>query len=308
MVFRITIFLIFFTPLFYSAQCQSGIFGANTYSKHKLENYYKKNFKAYLAFDTSIYQKNKADTLSGKPAPSRSFTILEENEVSVAKRIWRCMDFKENINNKIFNTTNARSKQNSLIDAITFGVITCRLVAYKTDDFTKGKENEFAYPDIVKKLITQDTIVEDYFDETEIPKQSKKIIIDTLSAKKIKQFWIKEDWIFNRFTVQVEKRIIGLAPVIFNEKTQKYEAVFWINFYESKDLLNSFLAVNPNNTDQFISFREALSKHYFIYTIIKESNVYDRNTLQNTKGLETLLESESIKERERKKEESFWEN
>lgn len=291
MLLRTLILVLGIVPQLIHGQCSTGIFGTSTGSKHKFENYYKKNYKVYSAFDTTS-----------------SNTLLVENELPVAKRLWRCMDFKENINSKIYNSTNSRSKQISLIDALSFGVITCRLIAYKTDDFTKGKENEFAYTDIMKKLITQDTIVEDYFDETDVPKQSKTIVIDTLSAKKIKQYWIKEDWIFNKFTVQVEKRIIGLAPVIFNEKTQKYEAVFWINFYEAKDLLNSFLALNPNNIDQMISYREALSKHYFLYTIIKESNVYDRNTLENTKGLETLLESERIKEREAKREASFWEN
>ena len=119
-------------------------------------------------------------------------------------------------------------------------------------------------------------------------------------------FEIKEEWYFNKRSALAEKRIIGIAPVIFDIKTQKNKEVYWIYFAECRELLSSFRAVNPLGNEEIYTYLNLFEERAFNSNTVKESNVFDRNKPENSKGFEVENETQKSKQNYLNNEDDLW--
>ncbi|NOQ74280.1 MAG: gliding motility protein GldN [Crocinitomix sp.] len=117
----------------------------------------------------------------------------------------------------------------------------------------------------------------------------------------IVQYRIKEDWFFDKERSVMDRRIIGIAPVIYgkdqNGNINGFEELFWLYFPECRYVFQNFFVQNRQNDSQRMSFDDLFWKRMFQSYIIKESNLYDREIDSYKAGVDALLESEKIKEK-----------
>jgi len=121
------------------------------------------------------------------------------------------------------------------------------------------------------------------------------------NSDEIVQYRLKEDWFFDKERSVMDRRIIGIAPVIYERDDAGniigFEELFWLYFPECRYVFQNFFVQNRNNDSQRMSFDDLFWKRMFQSYIIKESNLYDREIDSYKAGVDALLESEKIKEK-----------
>jgi gliding motility associated protien GldN len=121
-----------------------------------------------------------------------------------------------------------------------------------------------------------------------------------IMASNIQQYWIKEDWFFDKQRSVMEARIIGICPLA--EKLSEsgevigVKPLFWIYFPDARPYLAKAAVFNRHNDAERMSYDELFTKRMFSSYVYKESNVYNRSILDYKTGLDVQLESEEIKE------------
>ena len=117
----------------------------------------------------------------------------------------------------------------------------------------------------------------------------------------IVQYKLKEDWFFDKERSVLDRRIIGIAPVIYLKDVGGniigFRELFWLYFPECRYVFQNFFVQNRNNDAQRMSFDDLFWKRMFQSYIVKETNLYDREIDSYKAGVDALLESERIKEK-----------
>ena len=121
-----------------------------------------------------------------------------------------------------------------------------------------------------------------------------------LESRDIKQYKIKEDWIFDKQRSVVDIRIIGIAPMkeVKGEdgEVRGFAEVFWLYFPECRYVFANWEAFNRENDAERRSFEDIFWKRQFSSYVTKWSNVYDRQVSAYKTGVDAWLEGEEIKQ------------
>lgn len=228
------------------------------------------------------------------------YPYIREADVMWYRRIWREIDVTEKMNHPLYYPTTPINDRRSLWDVIKNGLLVDgSITAY--DPGVDGWRDEFQQqmlPSAVKeKLSRVEMKYVERLDGTgfdSIPQQ-----LEVLSED-IKRYRVKEDWIFDKQRSTMDIRIIGLAPM--KEKkgdagdVRGHEVLFWLYFPELRYVLVNWDVFNRENDAERRSFDKVFWTRQFSSTIIKESNVYDRNIAEFKSGINGVLESEAIKQ------------
>jgi hypothetical protein len=229
-----------------------------------------------------------------KPEPQY---ILRESEVAMANRQWNYIDLSDPLNKKLFNSLNVKDTIYPLIEVLEFGIITQKIACFGNDQFGSSKNKIYSVEEFKKLITSTDTILEGAIDEQTNKDTIVKVAkTTTLNKSTVKGFLLKEEWFFNKKKAVDEVRIIGIAPLIYSEKDQKVVQVYWVYFKECRELLASFKAVNPLGTNETYTYTDLFDKHSFTTKSVKESNVFDRNQPENSKGFNVDIENEKSKQ------------
>ena len=263
------------------------------------------NVKAQVQDD--IYAKEHVP--NRKPVP---YKFLREADAMYKKRVWRVIDLREKINlNLYYPTEKIGMERMSLIDLLMWGISTEGLTAYNTED------DRFTQPMSRSQIETNFGA-----SEQQIPVEDENGDIQMVTVKsdikttEVKQYWLKEDWFFDRQHSTMEVRIIGLSPIRFyvkgddgDEEAEVRKAyVFWIYFPEVRRILANHEVFNNNNDAERRTFDDIFFKRYFNSYIIKVSNVYDdRGISEYSLGIQSLLEAEALKKQITDYEQDLWE-
>jgi len=230
---------------------------------------------------------------------------VREADVAWSKRIWCMLDLRQKMNLPLYFPKKPIAGKINLAQLIWDSVISGELTAYEDENFTIP--------------MTVSAVIADNYDTTRKirpsiidPNRDTTIFIITeFEAERIKKFYLKEDWFFDKQRSVLDQRTIGISLV-----EDKYDdegdfkgrkEIFWIYFPEARPILANHDVFNIHNDAKKMSYDDLFWKRYFSSTIFKEENVYDRRISQYTLGLDALLEAERVKNDLFKFEHDLWE-
>lgn len=163
-----------------------------------------------------------------------------------------------------------------------------------------------------------------------------------ISSESIIAYYIKEDWFFDKERSMLDKRIIGIAPVVYfqedenavskgelssivmiengaqitidsksNKKVSYDDKVverelFWLYFPELRNVMAKYIVYNDQNDAQWMSMDDLFWKRKFSAQIYKVSDKFDREIQDYKFGVDALYEAERIKEEIRTWEHDVW--
>ncbi len=120
------------------------------------------------------------------------------------------------------------------------------------------------------------------------------------------KYLLKEDWFFDKERSVLDVRIIGIAPVIFDEKRQDERILFWVYFPQARDVLKNYYAYDAKSTVGGNTFDHLFMTRRFNAVVYKESSLYDRKVEDYRFGTDALYESEKVKNTIRTFEHDVW--
>jgi gliding motility associated protien GldN len=228
------------------------------------------------------------------------YPYIREADVMWYKRVWRDIDLTEKINHPLYYPTDPINDRKSLFDVIKQGLLVDgSITAY--DAGVDGWEDEFLKmlltSDIKEKLIRKDTTYTENLETGELEPKYQEV---ETKSEDIRRYRLKEDWIFDKQRSTMDIRIIGLAPLKANRgddgEIRGYQPLFWLYFPELRYVLVNWEVFNRENDAERRSFDHLFWTRQFNSTIIKSSNVYNRNLPEFKTGINGVLESEAIKQ------------
>ena len=130
-------------------------------------------------------------------------------------------------------------------------------------------------------------------------------------SQDIIQYKLKEDWFFDKERSVLERRIIGITPIVYEKNssgaiTGTREHIATFRKIQPKQFKNYFVASRQNDA-QRMSLDDLFWKRMFHSYIIKESNIANRCVEEYAAGVDALLEAEEIKNSIANFEHNLWE-
>ena len=227
---------------------------------------------------------------------------LREADILYKTRHWEKIDLREKMNHHLYYPIQPLPDRKSLWDVLVDGIMNDGTITevFQDDMFTLPLTSI----ELEKIILRVDTI-RDPDDPSII------VLIDTtkLKAPDVVAYYIKSDWFFDKQRGEMKNRILGLAPVIRDPKTQDVYPAFWVWFPDARYALATATVYNRNNAVQRMNFDQLFHQRFFSAVIYKENNVYDREVgeYKRTSPMEQLLESKRIREDLRNWENDLWE-
>lgn len=251
----------------------------------------------------------RTDLEGRKPTP---LPYIREADVMMRKKVWRIIDLREKMNQPMYFPTKEMDGRRNLVSILIEGVKNGKLTAYdaKSDD-------EFKSP------ITYEQVKEAFGATTKIRKTRdvdtgeliEKPVTGEIRTEDVKQFMIKEEWVFDKQTSTLTVRIIGFCPIReyyrdddTNQENVLQSQIFWIYYPEAREILATSKVFNPLNTALNASYDDLFLKRKFNSYIVKEENIYNNRAIsQYLSGKDAMLESQKIENSIFKYEQDLWE-
>ena len=234
-----------------------------------------------------------------------SYPYVREADVMWMKRYWRVLDLREKINHNYFYPIEPIAGRQNLATCLLNALCSGEAVAYSPvdDEFSI----QLTRAEIIGSTSSKDTIYIDNEFGSAVP----QLIVNSFEPSSVKRIRLKEDWIFHHGRSTLEKRIIGICPVMekFDENGEyKGEMpLFWIYFPSVRGLLKSQSVQNFHNVGQPFNYDRLLQMRYFSSYIYKRSNVYNRKIDTYKTGIDALLEGEKFEIELFNLEQDLWE-
>lgn len=255
----------------------------------------------------SVKSPAKQSQRTSRPFPNQT-QFIREADVMWSNRIWRVIDLREKFNHPLYYPETPSNNLTSLFDVLKCAILKDSLQAFSNPIFDDEFKMPMSKAEVQNVLYSWDTVeVEDVNNPGQYYKSAIK---KEITSSEICQYWIKEDWYFDKQRSVMECKIVGICPLT-TKKTDSGEAVgmkplFWIYFPDARPYLTKAPVFNRRNDAERLSFDEVFTKRMFVSYIYKESNVYNRTIADYKGGINALLESEDIKEDIFKYEEDLW--
>ncbi len=243
-----------------------------------------------------------------RPFPMQ-MAYVRDGDLMWSKRIWRVIDLREKLNLPLYYPLEPTVCLKSLFDVLKSAVLSNSLKAYANPLFDDEFTSEMTKEEVERLLVSWDSThqTEDINNPGEYLTTPVK---SEVKAGNICQYWIKEDWFFDRQRSVMEARIVGICPLVQklseDGEVLGVKPLFWIYFPEARPFLAKAGSFNSRNDSERMSYDELFVKRKFSSYVYKESNVYNRNISEYKIGKDILLESEEIKEDIFKYESDLW--
>lgn len=242
---------------------------------------------------------------AAKPIPLPS---IREADVFYLKRTWEVIDLREKFNLPLYFPEAPLKDRISLFDLIKRSVLSGTVTAY-SPGFTQDDQfqNPMTLTEVQNILVsTTEQQIEDLLGNiTTVP------VTNEVKSTDVFKFRLKEEWFFDKQRSVFDVRIIGIAPIKDEYVNGIYKGeriLFWVYFPELRPALAQTPVYNPHNDADELTYDQLFIKRKFHATIVKQSNVYDRNINEYMTGIDAMLEAEFLKEQMRNFEHDLWEH
>ncbi|HRH70706.1 MAG: gliding motility protein GldN [Flavobacteriales bacterium] len=238
------------------------------------------------------------------------YTHIREADVMWFRRVWRTVDLREKMNHPLYFPTESINDRKSLFDVIKQGLLVDgSITAY--DPGPLADDDEFKKPLLATDLKEMFTRIDSQYTESLTTGDMELVVQEIpLESAEIKQYVIKEDWIFDKQRSTMDIRIIGIAPMKEvkgdDGEVRGYRPLFWLYYPECRYVFANWDSFNRENDAERRSFEDIFWKRQFSSYITKWSNVYDRGINEYKTGLDALLEGEEIKQQLFEFEHDLW--
>ena len=250
--------------------------------------------------DDNVYTK---ENVPGKKP--LNYVSLREADVMWSKKLWQMIDLRKRMNQVLYFPENEIDDRKSLIQVIMHGIENEGLTAYRSDQFKEMYSTDEVYQEMGAGEETQQIQQPDG--------STKDTVIQTgVRYDEIKQYLIKEQWVFDRKYSDLRVRVVGICPIrefIDDDTGEKRKSqVFWIYYPEARNLLANFEIFNRKNDAQRISYEDWFQQRRFNSYVVQETNVYGNRLINEyTTGKNTLLEAREIRNEIFEFEHDLWE-
>lgn len=233
-----------------------------------------------------IYEKNIEER---RPIP---YTYLRESDVMWQKRVWRDIDLRERQNQALYYPIENLPCRTSLFQTISRQILNGNIIAFKDEEFLIP----YTISEFRDKIIKRDTTEQVIYNQEGEESFETVVLTDSTSIfERILKFRLKEDWFFDKQKSSLDVRIVGLAAFEYNAQRDYYKEVFWVYFPSCRPFFAKNDVYNFINDSERRSLDDVFWKRQFSSTIVKESNVMDREISQYQNGIDALVESDKIK-------------
>jgi len=252
------------------------------------------------SIDDNVYTK---ENVPGKKP--LNYVSLREADVMWSKKLWQMIDLRKRMNQVLYFPENEIDDRKSLIQVIMHGIENEGLTAYRSDQFKEMYSTDEVYQEMGAGEETQQIQQPDG--------STKDTVIQTgVRYDEIKQYLIKEQWVFDRKYSDLRVRVVGICPIrefIDDDTGEKRKSqVFWIYYPEARNLLANFEIFNRKNDAQRISYEDWFQQRRFNSYVVQETNVYGNRLINEyTTGKNTLLEAREIRNEIFEFEHDLWE-
>lgn len=249
------------------------------------------------------------------------YAKVAKEDVAYTKRIWREIDLRDR-GNAILASPKVNIL-NTIYKALAAGELD--LYSSEDEDFqgeplnqTKGND-----PNVTNSSAVDTAFLGVNPGTSEINRANNEFFAASFTTLRI-----KEDWILDIKRGIFEPRIVGIAPVRIDVKTQTDNngnpvldpttnapradtlrtVAGWLYFDDLREILVKTKVANDNNDNSGINFDDVFTRRLFYSNIVKQSNSADNRIedyLSNSK--ERLLESERLKKIMADFEQGLWE-
>jgi gliding motility associated protien GldN len=244
------------------------------------------------------------------------YAEVSEENVMWSEIVWRFIDSRERINNHLYYPTEEMNNRKSLAQALIHGIRTKKILAYDDEEF----KTRIGYSQIMERMDAKEKEIR----EEKMDGSGDTVFVrkEPVDWKQIREFYIKEEWFFDKKHSRMNVRIIGICPIrVFSKKLNTGEddenavsgeevrsALFWVYFPEARRVLANNICFTGKNQTANISFDDVFYKRYFSSKIIRVSNASNDRRIEDytANGWESVMESERIKNELLKMESDFW--
>lgn len=236
------------------------------------------------------------------------YDYIREDDRFWEKRVWQVIDVREKINLPFQYNVEDESGINQLFINILLNAIKNKEVeAFNPidDRFT----TVMPYEEIQTKIAGEERTVRSI---DPVTGEEKMVTTrDDFDPRTIRQYKVKEVWVFDKEASALKVRILGIAPMVsrMNEDGSVRASIplFWVYYPDLRPTLAKYDVYNQNNDASTISWEDLFEMRFFGSYVVKENNTYNREIKDYIKdGVMRLLEGQAIKDRIFNKEQDLW--
>ena len=259
----------------------------------------------------SVYKKEKHHNKK-----VQAYVPLRQADIMWSRKVWREIDLRQKINHPFYYPMNngqvdaaVTDDRKSLIDVIYGAVLEGTITAYANPVYDDEFREKMSPKEVLNVGNAEQKIIE-FYDQDLIAQgldlelcKKDSLVNVPFDRNIIKKWRLKEEWFFDKQRSIMDVRIIGLAPLQEDRDevdprilTGTFSPIFWVYFEDArKVLINAEVFNLVKNDAERRTYDDIFWKRMFSSTIIKESNVMDRDVNEHMVGLDALLEAENIK-------------
>jgi gliding motility associated protien GldN len=237
-----------------------------------------------------------------------AYDYIREDDRFWEKRIWQVIDIREKINLPFqYNVEDETGTNQLFINILLDAIKNKEIEAFSAidDRFT----TVMPFTEIQNKLSGEERTVRSI---DPVTGEEKMVTTrDDFDPRTIKQYKVKEVWVFDKEASALKVRILGIAPMVsrINEDGSVRASIplFWVYYPDCRGILAKHDVYNQNNDASTISWEDLFEMRFFGSYIVKENNTYNREIKDYIKdGTMRLLEGQGIHDRIFNKEQDLW--
>lgn len=237
-----------------------------------------------------------------------AYDYIREDDKFWQKTLWQVIDIREKMNLPFqYNVEDENGVNQLLINILINSIKNKEVEAFSPVD--DRFSTPISYAEIMTKLTGEVRQVRSVDPVTGEEKMVETR--DDFNPETVKQYKIKEVWVFDKEASALKVRILGIAPMVsrMNDDGTFRAAVplFWLYYPDLRPVLAKYDVYNQSNDAATMTWEDLFEMRFFSSFVVKEKNAFNREIKDYIKdGVMRLLEGQSMKDKIFNKEQDLW--